>query len=168
MDILEHNLWINYLTESAALFGKECDIHIVKSREDDINHDPYLEYYDPVKINILFEENPKPILKKMGWYSNEEDLPYVVYMTCLDSQYKIIYPEKYSLIDIPNIMATSKQTNKFTITEVKGSKINPLFWICKLVPYKYNLDNTVVNENPKLDSKVANTKYNYLVRKTSE
>lgn len=166
MSVEEHNMWITYLAESASLLGNECSIYLIKNREDDINNDPYIEYYDPVKINILFDKNPKSILKKLGWYTEDDKLPYIAYLTCLSDNYKINYPQKYSLIEVPNTMINSKNSNKFVISDIKGSKINPLFWICKLVPYRYNLENEYVNISPDLEDNKTFTKYKYLIKRT--
>lgn len=144
MNSNEHNLWELYITEATKLHGQKCKLYLIEEKVKDLNHDPNVTYKDPIDFNILFESNPKPILKKMGWYIEDDDLPYVAYLTSYANKHDRIELRKETKISIPNIQGISE----FTISDIRGSKINPLFWICKLVPYRYNVDNPRVDLHP--------------------
>lgn len=161
MSQLEHNQWIEYMAESARLMGQECKLYTVKKRVDDINSDPYVEYNSPIPYNILFESQPKPVLKRLGWYNQDDDIPYIAYITALSDNYKSIKLTKYSVIEVPYVQIESS-TSKFVITELKGNKINPLFWTVKLVPYTYNLESPKVNTNPEVEDDKSDTTNSYL------
>ena len=157
----EHQLWEEYIAEAARMLGQECKLYMIDKEVKDLNHDPYIEYKSPIDINIMFESNPKPILKRMGWFTEDDELPYIAYITSLSDQYEDVVIKKNAKIEIPHVQGDSE----FLITNVRGSKIDPLFWICKLVPYRYNLDNPSVNKNPEELSDTMDTGYSYLKRR---
>lgn len=158
----EHQMHEQLIAESARLLGQKCKLYLIDKIVKDLNHDPYIEYNNcPIDINILFESNPKPILKKMGWYTEDEDLPYVAYITRWSDRYEEFTISEYMRIEINN----SQGRSEFLITDIKGSKIDPLFWTCKLVPYRYNTDISSVNKNPEDLSDTVNTGYDYLKRR---
>ena len=144
MNQVEHELWEERITEAAYLLGQECMLYQINSKDDDINRDPKIEYKEPVKANILLETQPKPVLKRMGWVTETDELPYVAYITRLAEDYSPIVIEKYVKISVPNSLGETD----FIISDVAGSKIDPLFWTCKLVPYRYNIVNDHVNQSP--------------------
>ena len=136
MDDVEHELHIEYLAEAAKLLGQEALLYQVDTKECDLHHDKDVTYKDPVKFNFLLEHNPTPILKKLNWFSEDDELPYIGYLTNLDDNYQKVVIDKECLLEIRTTQVDEVSTNKFVITSVRGSKLNPLFWICKLVPYR--------------------------------
>lgn len=144
MNQSEHELWEELVAESAKMLGQECLLYQIDTSNPDLNRDTHVTYKEPVRVNILFEENPKPVIKKMGWQTENDDLPYVAYITNLDDDYSRIVIEKDVKISVPNNLGEVD----LLVSNVVGSKINPLFWTCKLVPYRYNLDNDEVDKNP--------------------
>lgn len=144
MNQSEHVLWEELIAESAKLVGQECLLYQIDTSTADLNGDAHVTYKDPVKANILFEENPKPVIKKMGWQLESDDLPYVAYITSLDDNYSRVVIEKNVKVVVPNNLGEVD----LLVSNVVGSKVNPLFWTCKLVPYRYNLDNDEVDKNP--------------------
>lgn len=162
----EHDLWVNYMAEASRLLGHECNLYEVVQVDKDSSHDPYVQYKEePVRINILFEDNPKPTLKKLGWYNESEDLPYVAYMTYLSDKYEKVSIEEHSIVEIPHEQIPGVLKNsKFMISSISGSTINPLFWIVKLVPYRYNLDKPKVEDKESADSEQADLGFSYFKR----
>lgn len=162
MSQLEHNHYIESMMEASKLLGQECKIYTVKNRVDDINSDPYIEYNYPINYNILFESQPKPILKKLGWYTNDDsDAPYIAYITSLSDNYKSFQLDRYSVIEVPYVQLDSG-VSKFVISEIRGNSINPIYWVVKLVPYVYNLDSEKVNMNPDNEDDTSSVDNHYI------
>lgn len=150
------------IAEAASLIGQEALLYQIESSEEDINFDDYIQFKEPVKINILFEDNPKPVLEKYNWFKEEEGLPYVAYITALDEEYNDIIVEKNCILELVQTQIETSAT-RFNIIEVRGDMINPLVWICKLAPYRYRKDS--VSLGKKLEKDVRNqTGYKHLKR----
>jgi hypothetical protein len=67
------------------------------------------------------------------------------------------------LIEIKTTQVNILNSNRFIISSVRGSKLNPLFWICKLVPYRPKSEMTTV-----VDPEAPNNTemgYSYIQRK---
>ena len=171
MDATEHEFWEEEIAEAARLLGQECKLYQVDIIDEDINRDTKVSYKEPVSINILFEDNPKPKLKKLGWLTETDDLPYLAYITSLDDNYERVKVDKYAKITVLNNLGEVD----LQISEVSGSEIDPLFWICKLVPYRYNFDDNAVDKDSSdyNDASItsssredgSNPNYNYLKRR---
>lgn len=132
----EHEQHIKYLAEASKLLGQEALLYQVNKKDCDLYHDKDVVYKEPIRINFLLEHNPTPILKKLNWFSEDDELPYIGYLTKLDNEYQEVSIEKECLIEISTTQINEATNNKFIITSVRGSKLHPLFWICKLVPYR--------------------------------
>lgn len=132
----EADLWMRLITEAAKLRGQPCLLYQIDKTHIDLQNDHIVKYKDPVLINILFEDQPKTVLKKMGWYHEEEELPYVAYLTNMDRDYADVIVEEDCRVSTQGIQVKEFGDSEFIITSVKGSSINPVFWICKLVPYR--------------------------------
>lgn len=132
----EHNLFENFYAEAFNLFGNDCYLYQVDSKTRDINHDPYITYKDPVPMCLCFESNPKPILKRLNWFDEDEELPYLAYIAFKDGKYEGITITDDCLIKILADNQSMNTSPDFIITNVRGNKINPLYWTIKLVPYR--------------------------------
>lgn len=164
MSDTEHELHVTYIAEAAKLLGQEALLYQIDSKQCDLHHDKDVVYKDPVKINFLLEHNPTPILKKYNWYSEDDELPYIGYLTKLDDSYQDVSIEKDCIVETHTAQIDTKTDNKFIITSVRGSKIHPLFWICKLVPYRDKTDKRPVKD----PEAPANTDmgYSYIQRRS--
>lgn len=143
---VEHEQHVKYLAEAAKLLGQEALLYQVDKKDCDLYHDKDVVYKKPIKINFLLEHNPTPILKKLNWFSEDDELPYIGYLTKLDNDYKEVSIDKECLIETSTAQIYEKTSNKFIITSVRGSKLHPLFWICKLVPYREKTDKQPVKD----------------------
>lgn len=143
---VEHDLHIKYLAEAAKLLGQEALLYQVDKKSCDLHHDKDVVYKEPVKFNFLLEQNPTPILKKLNWFSEDSELPYIGYLTKLDNDYQEVRIDTDAILEIVTTQVSEPNANKFIITSVRGSKLNPLFWICKLVPYREKTEMTLVKD----------------------
>lgn len=143
----EHVLHEKYITEAFKLLGQECLIYFPTSITSDLHQDRNIEYGDPIKMDILFESHPEPILKNYNWYSEDDQYqPYVAYITNLNHEYERVKIERDCLVEIPQAQVDEVTTKKFLITFLRGSKINPLFWTCKLAPYREKVSKEEVSD----------------------
>ena len=132
----EAMLHVKFITEAAKLRGQACLLYQVDKSTSDLHNDKDIIYKDPVLVNVLFDDSPKTILKKMNWFNEDEDLPYVVYLTHMDKNYSDIRVTKDCLIEMKSIQVEQAECTRFIISDVKGNSINPVYWTCKLVPYR--------------------------------
>lgn len=139
----EHKLTVDYFAEAAKLLGQEALLFQVDKKKFDLHNDRDIVYKEPIRVNFLLDENPKPVLKKMGWFTEEEDLPYVGYF--------VVRAEDMTDIDLgtdTKIRLTTRQEdktylddedeihNEFLISAIRGNKLVPTYFTCKLVPYR--------------------------------
>lgn len=136
MSRAENELHMRFIAEAAKLRGQPCRLYQIDSSTSDLHNDKDIVYKEPVLINILFEEHPRTILKKLNWLAEDEELPYVAYLTSLDKDYTPVEVTKDCLIEMKSIQVEQAERTRFLISSVRGSQINPVFWICKLVPYR--------------------------------
>lgn len=136
------------IAESMKMLGQECLLYQVKTITSDIHQDRYITYKDPVKVNILFSDNPKTVLKNYNWY-DEGQTPYAAYISNYDDDYDEIRVERDCIIEIPQTQYRRQEQytdKRFIITTLSGSKIVPLFWVAKLVPYREKINMTSIND----------------------
>ena len=140
MEVQEHMLHTRYIAEASKLHGHRCLLYTPKTTTHNLHHDDDSTYNNPIAASILFESDPKPVLKNYNWFSEEESMPYIAYITNLDENYQDIVIERNTIVELEHVQVHSNLIKKFIITEIRGSKINPLYWICKLVPYREKID----------------------------
>jgi hypothetical protein len=90
-------------------------------------------------IGLLFEDNPRPVLKKFNWLTEEEEIPYLAYICSKDSNQEPLVVQERMLIRIRTHLGIESD-RIFQVTSVRGNTIDPLCWICKLVPYRNKVD----------------------------
>ena len=132
----EAELHMRFITEAAKLRGQPCLLYQIDNSVSDLHNDKDIVYKDSVLVNILFDEHPKTILKKLNWFTEDDELPYVAYLTNMDKNYSDVRVTKDCLIEIKSIQVEQSERTRFIISEVRGNSINPVYWICKLVPYR--------------------------------
>lgn len=139
MNLTEYDLYVEMLTEAVKLRGLDAFLYQTASVGKDLYRDPSIEYIDPVSVCVMFEDNPKPILKKYGWFTEDEDLPYIVYMVSKDTNFNPVVVQEHCKLSLISTLGM-QDIKDFTITNVRGSFINPLYWTCKLVPIRSKAD----------------------------
>ena len=158
-----HDLHVRYIAEASKLLGQEALLYQVDKKEFDLQNDPDVKYKPPIKINFLLDQNPTPILKKLHWFTEDEELPYLGYLTRLANDYSEVSVEPECIVEVMERQVDQYIPRKFTITSVRGSKLNPLYWICKLVPYRENgVDREVVDYEAPQNTDMG---YSYVQRK---
>ena len=124
------------MAESHWLLGTEVTFYPCVKYTRDIANDPHPVFGHPVKINIIFDDNPKAKLRKLNWLAEDEALPYLVSIS------NIVYPKyiefkkrsraegkkiKNYLDEAFNEDGTPSSSNTFFIPVTQFSKI--------IVPY---------------------------------
>lgn len=142
----EAELHMKFITEAAKLRGQPCLLYQIDTSVSDLHNDKDIVYKDPVLVNILFDEHPKTILKKLNWFTEDDELPYVAYLTSMDKNYSDVRVTKDCLVETRSTQVEQSERTKFVISEVRGNSINPVYWICKLVPYRPKSKMTEVND----------------------
>lgn len=135
----EYEYYVDQYRESMKLIGQDAWLYEVAVERKDLYRDPDLLYKKPRKISLVFEENPKPILKRNNWLTEDEELPYIAYVVAVDDEGKPVEVRQYMKIRV--VSKYGLRTDRFFIvSRVTGNHIDPLMWICKLVPYREQLD----------------------------
>jgi hypothetical protein len=159
----EYDYYVDSLREAMALIGQEAILYQVDVEEKDLYRDPSVTYKEAVNIALIFEENPRPILKQLNWLTEDEELPYVAHIVALASNKEPIVVRENMKIRIPSKYGL--ETDRvFVVTRVNGNHIDPVEWVCKLVPYRERVD--VKPETPEYDrvrvEGKQDTSYSYL------
>lgn len=139
----EHMLHEQYIAESVKLHGYKVKLHQVNTSEEDMYFDEKVTYLDPVYVNIIFQSDPIPRLKKLGWLLEGDANPYLAYITNYDDSENRVNITKDCIIEISSMIKIPEMvedTRRLVVSQVNGSKIDPLFWECKLVPYRPKVD----------------------------
>ena len=95
----EAELHMKFITEAAKLRGQPCLLYQIDNSVSDLHNDKDIVYKDPVLVNILFDEHPKTILKKLNWFTEDDELPYVAYLTNMDKNYSDARVTKDCLVE---------------------------------------------------------------------
>lgn len=134
----EFTYFTSMMAEASKLIGQEAKLYQVKKRKEDVYHDWKRQYEDPVQIGLFFETNPQPILKKHRWL-NENEEAYVAYVSMYDKKYSTLKVEEGMLIEVINKFPVP-ESRIFQVSLVQALTLNPLMWLCKLVPYREHVD----------------------------
>ena len=156
MSAKERDHWINYLVEASTYTGLGANLYQLQSSVSDLNNDEVNTYKEPVKVHLFFEDNPTPVLKSYNWLTEDENNPYIVYLTYKNSEMNDMKIESGCMLDIPSYMH-EEGSSKYIISKVRGNSINPLYWICKITPHREKIVQL------KQDN-INITGYNYLKR----
>lgn len=126
------------MAEASKLLGQEAKLYQVKKRKEDLYHDWKRQYEDPVQIGLIFENNPQPVLKKHRWL-NENEEAYVAYLSFYDKKYQALKVEEGMLVEVITKFPVP-ESRIFRVSLVQSLTLNPLMWLCKLVPYREHID----------------------------
>lgn len=175
------------LSESNWLLGTEVKFYTCIKYTRDVASDPHPEWSQGATINMLFDDNPKATLRKLNWMAEDENLPYLVYISNIvwpsfkkfknkyDNNWKSIKSHfdsafnkdktpsvfndfwidvtRYSKVVVPYSMQV-EGTQKFIVTDLQGDSINPFIWLCKLAPYREQVDINPATQQ--IDRKLTN------------
>jgi hypothetical protein len=155
------------IAEAVKLIGQDAYLFPVDSVTEDLYSDKDIVYEGARKIGILFESNPKPILKKFQWLTEDEELPYVAYLVPLDHKNIKFTVTDQMLIRIDSTRVLESE-RVFLVTNVRGVELDPLMWMCKLVPFRPKVDmNPKTGEYEPTVAPKTDTGYSYLKRSDS-
>lgn len=157
----EYAYYVDNLREAFDLIGQKAYLFEVDEEVKDIYRDPTTTYKERRRISLVFEENPKPILKKFGWLSEDEELPYVANVVAVDSN-----GDPVEIRENMKILVVSElglQNNRmFLVSKVTGNNIDPLTWICKLVPYRTKISLSAEEMKEEYQEPVNDTRFSRL------
>lgn len=139
MTELEYQYYVDNLREAFDLIGQKAYLFQVDKEFKDLYQDKVQEYHDAKEIAIIFEDNPRPILKKYNWLTETEDMPYIAYVVPKASDNEPLRLRDGMKIGIVSEFGL-KTIRMFKVSKVNASSIDPLCYICKLVPYRYKED----------------------------
>ena len=135
-DSSERSYLASLQEESFKMLGELAYFFEAKETYVNIYNDKTHVYdKDLVKINILFESHPKPILKKLGWYSEDFD-GILIYLPRYDDEGNEIVPREGSIIVVYNTQLEFTKRKAFIITQIAGEGLNPIFWYANIAPYR--------------------------------
>lgn len=103
-----------------------------------------IAYRDPINIRVLFETNPTPrTLKALGWYVNDDELPYLVYIPTVykdenNTAFEIIpnVDDKFEFIEnIIDHELHGRSKREYIIKDMKSQGYpDTIYYIAKIVP----------------------------------
>ena len=160
----EYDYWVSNLSEAFKLIGQDAKLYQVDTESKDSYFDPTLTHKEAIEIGVIFDNNPKPILKGFNWMTEDEEVPYLCYVVSKDSNLQPVEIREHMVIVIPSVYGLVT-TREFLVTHVRGTSIDPLAWICKLVPYRKKID--MKPETAEVDPVLKDTQdvgYGYLKR----
>lgn len=162
----EYNYYVDNIREAFNLIGQKAVLFQVDQEIKDIYHDTDIAYKDGKEVSIIFEDNPKPILKKFNWMTEDEELPIVANVVALADDGTPIEVRERMKILLKSELGLETQ-RMFLVSKVTGNSIDPLVFICKLVPYRFKTDIDLDTEG--YQSSIGerdNTGFSYLNVKT--
>lgn len=152
----ENDYYSESLSEANELLGTECTYYEPLEVHKDTLNDEDIKYGEGITVNVVFESHPKPVMKNLNWLVGKDSdiLPLVAYISDVNKRLnRLVDVSKYGKLVVPYKL---KQygTREFKIDRVSGDSLNPIIWICSLVPIWYKTD---MNPNtPDTDDKVDN------------
>lgn len=146
----EYDYWVSNISEAFDLIGQDAELYQVAEIDKDMYNDvDILKHFTPRNIGLIFEDNPRPVLKKFNWLTEEEEIPYVAYLCSKDSSQRSLEVQEYMVVRVLSNYGLESE-RLFQVSSCRGSSIDPLFWICKLVPYRNKVD--MVHETRQIES----------------
>lgn len=164
MNDIEFEFYQRSISEAVRLIGQDAYLFPVGFVKEDLYSDKSINYEGVRKIGLLFESNPKPILKKFQWLTEDEELPYVAYIVPLDHTDEEFIAQENMLIQIDSERVLQSERT-FLVTNIRGVTLDPLMWMCKLVPHRPKVD--MIPDTAEVDSTVVprtDTGFSYLKR----
>lgn len=133
--------------EGAISTGVIVDFYRCISDVSDFYQDPHLEYEEPIRLPIIFDDHPKlKILKMYGWFTEDEEHPTLAYLP----MYKEWQTKELLDVRENSLMRVSYYGQPypadFRIMDKKLDSIYGVYWICKLAPERIN-QFTVINNH---------------------
>lgn len=146
----DSTIFRGFFKEMAKLRGIRVSYQYPIKSKQTIYGEPKTILSDALRIDIIFEENPKPkTLKAIGWVSEYSD----------DKPYVAMLPYDLEGISVDCIITLSPDEllrtrhNKFKITSMQSIMEYPDCWTCTLAP---------VFESEELSANYHKTNYNYV------
>lgn len=135
----EFDFYQHSMSEAVRLIGQDALLFPVGVLKEDLYSDKTVTYKGARKIGLLFDTNPRPILKKFQWLTEDEELPYLAYIVPMDYKDVPFTVQEQMVIRIASERVLESERN-FLVTNVRGVTLDPLMWICKLVPHRPKID----------------------------
>lgn len=148
----EYEYYVSTLSEGFSLMGQDTLLYQVKTCDKDLySSDIKSTYEEPVKISILFEENPKPVLKLMNWLEDIKDSSYIIYVPTKTEDGNMLKITEKSIFKITSQYGLYA-SKSFIANKVQGNTIDPTLWICQVSPYIKNNTSLIKEEGIKIST----------------
>ncbi len=116
-----------------------------------------IHYFDPIKINFLFEDMPNPkTLRNLNWWDDNEDttppiayLPWHINNRKEGSNYEL-KPAVGSKLELPDPLGG--ESRFYEIVEVNANTIYLVYSIVKLTPLRQSVAAETINVVPVIDT----------------
>ena len=116
-----------------------------------------INYFDPIKINFLFEDMPNPrTLRNLNWWDDSEDstppIAYLPWHVNKDKEYSNyeLKPVVGSKIELPDPLGG--ESRFYEITEVNANTIYLIYSIVKLAPLRHSVAAETINVVPVINT----------------
>jgi hypothetical protein len=119
------------LNEAFTLYGTNAELYEQEDSSQNSIGDETFERGKPVKISILFEENPKAKLIKWGWMVEGMETPILAYILPKSVDGSPVVVRRGALVKVPYVSEDDSYRDLF-VGEVKTDSLNNLCWICML------------------------------------
>lgn len=159
----EYQYYVDNIREAFDLIGQKALLFEIDQEVTDLYRDKTQLYREGKEISLIFEDNPKPILKKFNWLTEDEENPIVVHIVAKATDgTPLEIRENMKIVLFSELGLDTRRA--FKVSKVTGSSLDPLTWICKLVPYRYKQDIDVESKGyqSKRDEKGNDTDFSYL------
>jgi len=138
---IEWEYLVRTVSEFFTLMGYDALLYQVECVERSLHYDiDSATFWEPVKIGIAFETNPKPLLRKWFWNTEESAKDtQVVHMGFMDTleHYIACAPGMEFTVQVKHGIPDVK---RFRVNEVHGDALNPLMWVCTVSPVRAQSD----------------------------
>lgn len=190
----DSRIFRQYFKEMVKLIGQSVGYQYIVERQYTIHSEDNSTLSAPIRIDVLFDENPKvDTLNRLGWVSElNEQRPIVVNMpydtpnlsinarlivesvdgTPRPRVFKITqiesdleFPEAYTCAAVP-VFDQYKQKNQYTLVNHEKINQNESPRTSKDQPYSYITDSHNIDNTPKENIEYEN-KYNFINEKNS-
>lgn len=121
--------------EASETMGCTALFYELITDEKDFYKDTINLYKQPLKLEVIFDDNPKvKMLKNLGWYNEDEEIrPLLIYLPIYKNQEKDLLNVRENCI-VEILYFGVDKTGKFRISAKRLDSLYGNYWVCKCVP----------------------------------
>lgn len=132
------------LNEAFSLFGSKCKLYEVLTEDESISRDEIITHKEPKDIHILFENQPQPVLSRLGWNieAQEEQLVAHIIPTEVNTPVDI---RRGALIELDYNLGEDG-TRTLHIANVKADSLQNIYYIVLLSKQRISVPSNQTTE----------------------